>query len=637
MSSADWTTFNSKQNALTNPVTGTGASGQVAYFTGTTAITSEANLFWDATNDRLGVGTATPLSKLHVVNNGGVPSTNLISSFANEGANLEINITSAATGSAFIDLLARSGGGGNVSSAGFTFSTRNAGTIAEQMRITSAGNVGIGTNAPAFANGSGLEIERAGISTLRIQNTTGSNSFELYVDSAANGITFYGANSSSFIFSPAATERWRITTTGIFQSNGAQTIQSSTGNLTLATAGGNGNIVLSPNGTGGVGIGTTDVEETLTVARVGGGDGTIAGFRSDATFSQFKIETKESQTSFGLNAVGGRNIYFTTNSTERWRITSVGIFQSNGLQTIQTSTGNLTLATAAGNGHIVLSPHGTGNVGIGTATPANRLQVGADSNVSRAPGEAVSAFSSSTGTETVVSFGQGSTNGNTGVTLSFNPNRGGIAANSGWYQRVDGATANGFMSFGQLVRGTPVTLTEHIRISSGGNLAIGTINATGQSADNRVIQIYGAGTVNRAQIHFVNVNTGETATDGSFIGIDSSSELFIINRENAATVFENNGTQTLRITADGVIGFNGSSVVANASLDKMSMGYLNSNYGWIQTWNSTPLVLNGSGNNVLIGTTTNGASKLRIVGLPTSAVGLSSGDVYNLAGTLMIA
>jgi hypothetical protein len=44
-----------------------------------------------------------------------------------------------------------------------------------------------------------------------------------------------------------------------------------------------------------------------------------------------------------------------------------------------------------------------------------------------------------------------------------------------------------------------------------------------------------------------------------------------------------------------------------------------------------------SGGNVLIGTTTAGASKLRIVGLPTSAAGLSSGDVYNLSGVLMIA
>jgi hypothetical protein len=52
--------------------------------------------------------------------------------------------------------------------------------------------------------------------------------------------------------------------------------------------------------------------------------------------------------------------------------------------------------------------------------------------------------------------------------------------------------------------------------------------------------------------------------------------------------------------------------------------------------NANAFALTNSGN-VLIGTTTSGASKLRIVGLPTSAAGLSSGDVYALAGVLMIA
>ena len=41
--------------------------------------------------------------------------------------------------------------------------------------------------------------------------------------------------------------------------------------------------------------------------------------------------------------------------------------------------------------------------------------------------------------------------------------------------------------------------------------------------------------------------------------------------------------------------------------------------------------------NVLIGRLTSGASKLRIVGLPTSSAGLSSGDVWNDGGTLKIA
>lgn len=48
------------------------------------------------------------------------------------------------------------------------------------------------------------------------------------------------------------------------------------------------------------------------------------------------------------------------------------------------------------------------------------------------------------------------------------------------------------------------------------------------------------------------------------------------------------------------------------------------------------LRIDASGN-LLIGTTTSGASKLRISGLPTSSAGLSAGDVWNDAGTLKIA
>jgi hypothetical protein len=54
------------QAALTNPVTGTGVNGRVAFWTGTTTQSSDAALFWDNTNKRLGVGTASPARALHV-------------------------------------------------------------------------------------------------------------------------------------------------------------------------------------------------------------------------------------------------------------------------------------------------------------------------------------------------------------------------------------------------------------------------------------------------------------------------------------------------------------------------------------------------------------------------------------------
>ena len=40
LSSTDWSTFNGKQNALTNPVTGTGTTNELAYFTGSTTVGS---------------------------------------------------------------------------------------------------------------------------------------------------------------------------------------------------------------------------------------------------------------------------------------------------------------------------------------------------------------------------------------------------------------------------------------------------------------------------------------------------------------------------------------------------------------------------------------------------------------------
>jgi hypothetical protein len=93
LSSADWTTFNNKQNTisltttgtsgaatfiggtlnipqyqsvLTNPVTGTGVATRVAFWDTTSSISSDLSLYWDNTNKRLGIGTATPAYKLDV-------------------------------------------------------------------------------------------------------------------------------------------------------------------------------------------------------------------------------------------------------------------------------------------------------------------------------------------------------------------------------------------------------------------------------------------------------------------------------------------------------------------------------------------------------------------------------------------
>jgi hypothetical protein len=54
------------QTILTNPITGTGTAGQIAFFNGTSSIASEINLLWDSSNNRLGIGV-TPTQALDIV------------------------------------------------------------------------------------------------------------------------------------------------------------------------------------------------------------------------------------------------------------------------------------------------------------------------------------------------------------------------------------------------------------------------------------------------------------------------------------------------------------------------------------------------------------------------------------------
>jgi hypothetical protein len=80
--------------------------------------------------------------------------------------------------------------------------------------LSATGDVGVGTATPVFGSGSGLEIERAGIATLRLENSAASNSFELYADSAANGINLRGRDSSPLVFWTANTEKARLDSSG---------------------------------------------------------------------------------------------------------------------------------------------------------------------------------------------------------------------------------------------------------------------------------------------------------------------------------------------------------------------------------------------------------------------------------------
>jgi hypothetical protein len=116
----------------------------------------------------VGIGNTAPSANLHVSNTGGVPSAVNVGRFSNDGARLDITVTSAASGDALIDLSAFSAGSGNSSSAALSFSTRNAGALGERARIDSSGRLLVGTStsrAVSDSSGNGpqgrIQIEAA--------------------------------------------------------------------------------------------------------------------------------------------------------------------------------------------------------------------------------------------------------------------------------------------------------------------------------------------------------------------------------------------------------------------------------------------------------------------------------------------
>jgi hypothetical protein len=133
--------------------------------------------------------------------------------------------------------------------------------------------------------------------------------------------------------------RWGILTNGILQSNGAQTIQTSTGNLTLATGGGNGNINITPNGTG------------------------ILSVTGAATFSS---SVKGTFNSVMVGGPGNHGLEF-VNATTSTKALIGGYDSTNGayIQAVNFGTAYEKL---------LLNPNG-GNVGIGTASPSARLDI----------------------------------------------------------------------------------------------------------------------------------------------------------------------------------------------------------------------------------------------------------------------
>jgi len=243
LSSTDWTTFNNKQSALTNPVTGTGTSGQVAYFNGTTSITSESGLFWDATNDRLGIGTTSPVLKLDIVSASQWDGIRVYNTSAAQGADIRVgNDTNNNLG--FLRVGGSTSGGNNQNTlmigtgGGYDIHIAPNGTPA--ITAKSGGNIGISTTSPSYklqVNNSTGDTHIAAVGTspsLQLMDLATSPSYWATIAMATNNGDFLsGSEGGDLILANRGTTRYNIR---FGFGTSTRMVLNSSGNLGLGVA-----------------------------------------------------------------------------------------------------------------------------------------------------------------------------------------------------------------------------------------------------------------------------------------------------------------------------------------------------------------------------------------------------------------
>jgi hypothetical protein len=277
--------------------------------------TSQA-LFWDASAERLGIGTTSPDRSLHITETTGGKirlernDTTLGSGNTLGIIEFETNDTDNAGVAASFSAVGESGAG----AVGLQFTTGTASSNTERVRIDSSGNVGIGTDSPvakldvlgtsggptvydyAYATNSGLRIH-GDESAIDIVGTDSNNH--------ASSVLLRNGNEGFAFINNSTSDRLELKSFNATAD--AFTVHSTGTNVSNLTD------ILTLEKTGNVGIGTTSIGKTLTV----GG----SGLRVQSTASADFYST--GQDALVVNN-GTANLRFWNNAAERMRIDSLG-------------------------------------------------------------------------------------------------------------------------------------------------------------------------------------------------------------------------------------------------------------------------------------------------------------------------
>jgi hypothetical protein len=600
----DWAVFN---GSVWQKVDG-GSTGLLS------TLTVTGNTFLATTSGNVGVGTVGPAVKLQVNSASSGATLELLRlSNTGTGANTKsrLNFYAASTNYGAIT----AGFGASAPEMVFDINTTNGAFIwnsvsTERMRITSTGDVGIGTSSPASKLHVVGDIQQDNANYIKGKLAAGTAT-RLFGLNAANSLYIGGidASQSETLFTRGGTTQMTLDASGnlgigtstpavkLDVANGFAIIGANSanpgvgGNIRfrddtgtprwlsglLGTAGATAYSIydivagaerLSITSTGDVGIGTSSPSGKLDVA------GSIGTFRIESSGARVVL-TRDDANYIRYGSTNGILI-FEQGATERMRITSagdVGIGTSSpGYRLDVYKAGAASISAARSDTQAVLrSEVGAcaadlnvvstyGEVRTATNHPllfstnaTERMRLDASGNLGLGVTPSAWGATSRSLTVNAGAFFSGRTDafrahlGLNAYESASDVWRYSAALAASRYTQIDGQ--HQWFTAPSGTAGNTISFTQAMTLDASGNLLVGTTSNPGVLNTSVVVN---SGASSLAGLVLQNNTTGSTSTDGSHITIVGT-ELRIVNLENAATLFSNNGSERMRITSAGNI------------------------------------------------------------------------------------